>query len=677
MAFKPRKATPFHGDSYTTVELSIRALEKSSKPEAVYALEMLRILAFLHSEDVSETIFEQAFMYGLMHKTDSVNGLDRELCLTDWHVSRAQSLSFIKQDSPSKFSRAQYRQARDILVSLRFVKVDETNDTISTHRPVHQWLRNRLDRARYRETWLTVGSILALATQEKRVNYGFSRHLPHVEAYLCCDRSNCLVGSYRIEVVRIFYCLAWILKESHVLRVAISLARDNLEMASDGVFAPDSQNLMALRYLYGSYLHDSGDQDSAILQLTEVVNWARAELSTMPSELLRVEKKLASCYGSKGCFDRAIGVLRDVARPPKPQVQAKQPEGLSAQRGPAEILQLLEETFKAPKKTTPVERTGRRAALNEVVKALMDDSRPDNAAKLLGEAVERPHTAFTPEDSLKQLMSQFVLAKEHAAKRQYGRSLELLEDVVKVQRGQLPAEDPSHLAARHELARLHTENGRPDKAIKLLRGVVKIEKKNRTPSMDEPSDYVASEHELARAYKCAGQPNKAAQLLERIVKSDEDTLAPNDPRRVASVYELATVYNGTSQYSNAAKLLEEILKSDQDDSKDENENAKALSLNDPARLACTQELARAYRGNGQLHESAQLFEDVADRYQASPDADPASHVTLLQELVDVYRESGETVEAERVLDEIIKMQEQYLSPQDPALLKSKQLLAQL
>lgn len=145
MKFRPRQMASTYKDVYTTFEVSAQALElqanDSGKPdeEAGLALQLLNLLAFMHREDVEESVMTNAWEEH--QKVIRQLASDTTVCsLSEWHCLKATSSKMIGERPIVSF-----RTARARLGQLSLITLAETSQSISLHPVVHDWARLRME----------------------------------------------------------------------------------------------------------------------------------------------------------------------------------------------------------------------------------------------------------------------------------------------------------------------------------------------------------------------------------------------------------------------------------------------------------------------------------------------------------------------------------------------------
>ena len=497
LQFRPKQAQSTYGDVYTTFEVSARVLEESSDQQDSDALEMLRILAFLHFDRVPELMFIRAWNYAQEISTEGKDQSSQDInTLSRWHSSRLPR--FMHHSTSGKLS---LRLTADVLTSFSIIAINESHD-ISMHPLAHAWAKDRLKQPYQEAAWTCAASTLALSTQR----YGFYHPLwrrlqSHVE--LCVDlRSDDCFDKEPLEMSQVLYKLSWFLYE---------MRRDS-----------KAESLLA------SILENLGPV-----------------LPQKPKNYAIIQELTASCYINLGHHKRAVKLLEEVVEIQKKTLDREHPDRLASQhalamaymgngqhRGAAE---LLEEVVEIEKTTLDRDHSARLASKHELAGAYMGNGQHRRAAELLEEVVEIRKTTLDREHP-DRLASQHELARAYMGNGQHRRAAELLEEVVEIRKTTLDREHPDRLASKHELAGAYVGDGQHRRAAELLEEVVEIQK--TTLDCEHP-DRLASQHELARAYMGNGQHRGAAELLEEVVEIEKTTLDREHPARLASQHELA------------------------------------------------------------------------------------------------------------------------------------------
>ncbi|TKA44525.1 hypothetical protein B0A49_13267, partial [Cryomyces minteri] len=357
LTYKPTQAQSDYGDVYATFEVSVKALESS--PEA---LMLLKVLAFMHREDVQEDIFTRAWehiqeAHIVLRKED-----DDIARLSAWHVSRALSSGLVAQ-SPKSFRRGRARLAQLSIVTLK-----NDPDSISMHPLIHGWAMDRMDRAEQEKIWEIAGSILALSTTEIRGWRAFSRNLqPHLETWSKLwlskgfaavpmhgskERSN--AGKFRglrnrsnvfrsdsqpktpattsvscSDVTRMGFAIAWQLN-SLGSPDTLPLAEMVQQQLSMGL-AVSTYNVVLANYLLAINLLQKVETAArAETLLEEITRVQRHRLKPQDPEHLKYQHALAATYLMIEQYEKAIGLLEKVVEIYETTLDPKDPKRLTS-----------------------------------------------------------------------------------------------------------------------------------------------------------------------------------------------------------------------------------------------------------------------------------------------------------------------------------------------------------
>ncbi|KAI1170462.1 hypothetical protein F4777DRAFT_583864 [Nemania sp. FL0916] len=185
---------------------------------------------------------------------------------------------------------------------------------------------------------------------------------------------------------------------------------------------------------------------------------------------------------------------------------------------------------------------------------LLEDRRFEEAIIALEETYQWRKTLA--EDDSNRLASEYNLATAYRRSQRIEEALELIENVVTIQRKTLAEDHHDRLVYEHELARVYLSAGRIGESIKLLKNIVNIEKKTLA---EDSHSRIASQHELARAYLEAQRVEEAIELLENIVVIRNKTLPEDDHARLSSQHVLGEAYLEAHRIREAIELFEHVV----------------------------------------------------------------------------------------------------------------------
>jgi hypothetical protein len=203
LQFCPQQARSRYGDVYTTFEVSIQVLEKSSDRQSIDALELLRILAFVHFDGLPILMFRKAWDYAQTIPSFEENRSPQVVtALSYWHVSHLPRI--LRSLHSGELDIISLREAAEMLASFSIIATNESGD-ISMHPLAHPWAKDRLDQADQTMAWVATASVLALSTERCGSYQPFWRRLrSHIE--ICADlRPKECFDVNHFEIARIFH----------------------------------------------------------------------------------------------------------------------------------------------------------------------------------------------------------------------------------------------------------------------------------------------------------------------------------------------------------------------------------------------------------------------------------------------------------------------------------------
>jgi tetratricopeptide (TPR) repeat protein len=459
LQFRPKQAKSTYGDVYATFEVSAHVLEESSDQQDSDALEMLRLLAFLHFDRVPELMFIQAWNYAQEIPT---HDNDQDIStLSHWHSSRLPG--FMRHSSSGKLDILSLRLTADVLTSFSIITINESHD-ISMHPLAHAWAKDRLKKPCQKAAWTCTASALALSTERYGIHQPLWRRLQsHIE--LCVDlRPDDCFHEKPLEISQVFYRFSWFFhvmgRDSKALVLLTSIL-ENLGTA----FPQGSKNYVIIQELTARCCVDLGHHKRAIKLLEEVVEIRKTTLDPEHPHRLTSQHELARAYMGNGQYRRAAELLEEVVEIRKTTLDPEHPHRLASQHELAgaymgngqyrRAAELLEEVVEIKKMTLDPEHPGRLVSLHALAVAYMGNGQHQRAAELLEEVVEIRKTTLDPEHP-HRLASQHALAVAYMGNGQHRRAAELLEEVVEIRKTTLDPEHPSRLASQHALAMVRT-----------------------------------------------------------------------------------------------------------------------------------------------------------------------------------------------------------------------------
>ena len=599
LEFHSSRNVSTYGNVYTTFEVSAQYLEKSESPEAQDALKFLNTLAFMHNNEISETIFQRAGEYASQLKDIQEGSEEGVLSLSLRHVARLPEYIENTQD------QLRLRKACSILESLSIITTHQDGDSIviSVHSLVHVWAKERQDRESQTKAWQSASTIIAFSCQ------GWHSYCPFFillqsQARACVNHD---IEGYtqqisEIEIAQILFQLAYVfsgMSDDNSLDLLLQKIRSRLHNRC----AVDKEIAFLIATFTGRIYQNQGKYKKAISIYNDILEYQSQTLAEDHPDRLTSQHGLANAYQANGQVEEAIQLIKHVVKIQE-KLAEDHPQRLASQYTLAcayqangqieEAIQLLELVIKF-QEILPEDHPSPLASQYALARAYRANGQVEEAIQLIKHVVKIQEKLT--EDHPFRLTSQHELAIAYQTNGQIEEAIQLLKHVVKIQE-KLAEDHPLRLTSQHELANAYRTNGQIEEAIQLLEYVVKIQEKL---AEDHPS-WLASQHTLACAYQANGQTEEAIQLLKYVVKIKEK-LAEDHPSRLTSwltsQYTLASVYRANEQVNEAIQLLKHIVKATEKPAEDH-----------PIRLASGYALASAYQANGQIEKAVKVLEYI-------------------------------------------------------------------
>ena len=502
LKYHPKQAQSAYGSVFATFEISATHLESSQDEYAADALSLLRILGFIHAQEIPELMFVRAReeAIAILESVSREGPRDEIDQLSDLQISRLPSFMMLNNYTATDVSWWRWRETLNLLESYSFIKIKGTGEDLSfsMHPLAHKWTRIRHDLASQKEGWRTAGSIIAFSMRGASYDVFHEKLRSHVTAYLDYLSPEYLANMTGLEICQTRFHLCFLLLN------------------------PNDPS--KLRYLLDA--------------LEKVEAWAGAHGDHgQPVQCLT-----AICLIAERQPCKAVMLLErhfDAGHVPPPHTQLILAEAYRANMQYQKATSLLEPMAMIEERSNKTNNLILQRSKHELALTYFDNGQFEKAVTLLEQLVETQSESLAPahHDRLAVLRN---LGHAYIQTHQFEKAVKVLKQVLEVRRKVLDVTDPVLLATQHELARafLFMGDGHYEKAAELLEQVVNIREK--TLASDNP-DLLASQFRLALAYNGLGSGHyeKAAGLLEQVVAIEKTTLAPEDPDLLRAQYNLA------------------------------------------------------------------------------------------------------------------------------------------
>jgi tetratricopeptide (TPR) repeat protein len=244
-----------------------------------------------------------------------------------------------------------------------------------------------------------------------------------------------------------------------------------------------------------------------------------------------------------------------------------------------------------------------------------------------------------------------------AAERETNSALDLVQNALKAREAaNVPMTDPGRLGNINALAEIHRASGRPGDAIALLTPIAKSVE-TATPSPELAPLYTAGLSILLRSYLAAGEPTQATTVMATL-----ERISPSKSALTQLYFELGRTLKAE---------LENLESSNKGDAYKKTLDAYRQFLQALASSQVGQSFdSLEWAGESLLDlklpkEAAELFERVLKTYAEDPaflkqEDSPNKLLRARRKLVSALRQSGDTVQARTMVDDLINSNKNVL-----------------
>ncbi|KAF1352876.1 hypothetical protein EJ07DRAFT_158900 [Lizonia empirigonia] len=435
----PEQEQSRYRDVFATFEASADALERSGREDGRDALDLLAVLCMLHSGVLPLEMFDDAWRGARRllqdalaeedggdepdtpdkpDKPDKPDQPDQTGDLGRWHV--AQLPKFVDAEA-DEWDDYRLKKASARLVSLSLVTrsaLGEGSSGLSMHPLAHAWAKDRLERERQQQAWVTAGCVLALSRGQTNLWQVRERELrPHVQSLLSPSVQTMLSWRPQEAVLAVLLQCGW----------ALNTMREDarLEQLLRGVYqalrirpSDPTKEHVAIWDLAARNLEYMGHAREAVELLEHVVKMHKTTLDERHPDRLASQHELAGAYRANGQTREAVELLAHVVKMHKTTLDERHPDRLASQHALAIAYGANGQTREAVELLAHVVK---------MHKTTLDERHPD------------------------RLASQHALAIAYRANGQTREAVELLEHVVELKRVTMAETHPSRLVSERNV----------------------------------------------------------------------------------------------------------------------------------------------------------------------------------------------------------------------------------
>lgn len=567
---------------YTTWEVSFQMIESQATEAAADAIEILQILAFLHFDQVSATIFERA--WNNLHRVESlessksfVEKIFKTFPFASLFVriyermfpsSRSRLPRILLQEG-SRWDNVRFRRALFTLSSFSLIFKDIAKDSYSMHPMVHFWARDRL-REKDQKIWSDIATNTisnSINGQSGIPNIIYRRSLiPHIDSCLQGEHSEPLLGR-RDDSHRLLQAIkfAAVYSEGGRWREAREL-QDQVMSVRTRILGPEHPDtLQAMADLAWSYWNLSR-MDRALELQCAVTDISLRTLGPQDPMTLRAMDSLARTYWLCGqtakaeeLGKQAVDGMRQILGPGHPHtMSAMHNLGRAYMHGgrtnDAQKLQM--EVWKVRVKMLGSEHLDTLETMADLGMSCLALGQINEAEKLVANVLEA-RTRILGQEHAYTLWSINDLSKIYC---EQGYPKEAEELLVKTQDVAIRTLGKDHIGTfmtMFNLAHAYYCQQRWSDAEGLLNGLIEIETRKLCPNHP---DILIAKAELARTYKQQGHLDKAENLFLKVTEAMAKKMGPEHPRTLSAKGQLTAIYKACGQLEEVEKLEAEGLK---------------------------------------------------------------------------------------------------------------------
>ncbi|RJE21192.1 hypothetical protein PHISCL_06468 [Aspergillus sclerotialis] len=531
---------PYEHNVFTTFEVSFNKIKGLKTDEAIDAIEILHVMAFLHFDQVPEAIFEKAWE-NLQHEgntkgpgslVDKIVQVLGDLVAVSsgyggWLTPLAEGrLPRILTQTEKKWDKLRFRNAILILRSYSLIFGNMTADSYSMHPMVHFWARERLQ-PRAQKLWGDIASRILTASitsrsEESEVVY---RRLlvPHIDSCLKSEPRDSRRG----------------LKFDH---------------ASLGQFA----RFASVYAEGGRWVEASGIQE-------QILQYRASSLGQDSIEALDAMAELARSYWNSSQMAKALKIQTKLLDLIIEKLGPYDPKSLLAMDSLGRTCWLCGMTSKADElgkqafeglaKIVGPDHPYTLSAMHNYGRARMHLGNFKEAQTLQVQAWKDRMRLFNDTD-LDTLETMQDLGMSCLALGEIDEAERLVSHVLDARKRILGQEHAHTLWSINDLSKIYCAQGYPRDAVALL--VPTLEVANRTLGQFHIGTFMTI-FNLAHAHRLSGQVDVAESFLTELVNAEIQALGQTHPDILSAKLELAQVWKQRGHWYQAERLTQEVF----------------------------------------------------------------------------------------------------------------------
>ncbi|EUC66976.1 nephrocystin-3 protein [Rhizoctonia solani AG-3 Rhs1AP] len=491
---------------FTTWKVSLRKLS----PQAI---ELFRLLAFMHHDRILEDTFRRACLKV---------GLDKRVAFTDEYASAEGAVaSFLSafQTPSGDWYRPAFLQLITEIRSYSLIDFDPSHGTYSVHSLVHSWIRTTVEESSEAEKRTTILLALSIDREFEAHDYEYRIKLvPHIDALPTAYTSD-------PNLARKF---AMVYDEAGKFQVAKSLFEAVVE-TDKRIFGPCHPDTLTDMFELANAYHRNGEPREAENMYTAVIEGRTQALGAGHPDTYRAKGYLAATHRQQSRFKEAVQLNLEVIEAAKRLLGPEARETFISRYS-------LAATYFAQGRFQDAE-----SILTELISTeteLLGSTHPDtlNAMELLADVLQ----SMSGYEGLDRL----------------GAAEDIATRVLETRRQTYGDDHPRTLACHAIVARIHFKQGRFDSAVKIQEETDNIQSQTlgelhaRTRSIRK---------DLAFTYQSLGRFAEAETVQRKVVEVGIRVLGRENPDVLSTIINLAKVCSLRGKWTEAETIIAEEL----------------------------------------------------------------------------------------------------------------------
>lgn len=326
-----------------------------------------------------------------------------------------------------------------------------------------------------------------------------------------------------------------------------------------------------------------------------------------------------------------------------------------------EAIDMLEKIQAANSKTRPINDRLQLVSEHVLAMAYSVDGQHTKAITRMKHLMETQQKKGSTEGGDLQIKLQYQLADKYSSAGQMKEAIELLEPVVKKQRGIAAEDDDLLLHAQKSLAGAYLKDNRIKEAIGTMQHVVAVLKKGPVQTLFRESSEVL----LASAYLLDDRATEGFDILQRLVANKKKSVQKGDLKLLHLESQLAQAHVVNGRVSEGIRILEDVVA----------RAATEPEMTKVTRLEFEYKLANIQLCHGQTKDAILVIEHMSTQWDGTLRDDDPVRLDAQRMLVGAYCVEGDFDKAVTVCENVVAAKSKDLAEAQPFRILAEQEVA--